>query len=118
MGYVGASVPGVLNSRLAAGKGTFVDDIRLPGMAHAAILRSPHAHARIRSINTRAAEQLPGVVCVGSNRCVITPEHGPELDLVADRRECGASAPSLSRLLSEDRPCDGQRESESRQHQT
>ena len=68
MGYVGASVPGLRNSRLAAGKGTFVDDIQLPGMTYAAVLRSPHAHARIRSIDTTAAEQLGGVVYVVTGR--------------------------------------------------
>lgn len=50
--------------RLITGKGNYVEDVKLPGMLHAAILRSPYAHARIRSINVDAARQLPGVVAV------------------------------------------------------
>lgn len=64
MRYVGRAVTGLTNAQLAAGKGTFVDDIQLPGMTYAAILRSPYAHARIRSIDTKKAEGLPGVVYV------------------------------------------------------
>ena len=50
--------------RFLTGHGRFVDDVALPNMAHAAALRSPHAHARIRSIDKRAAEALPGVLAV------------------------------------------------------
>src|SRR5262249_683598 len=64
MTYVGQEVPSLTNTRLVAGRGQFVDDIQLPGMTHAAILRSPYAHARIRSVDTAAAEALPGVLCV------------------------------------------------------
>lgn len=64
MTYVGTGVPSLTNTRLVAGRGTFVDDVALPGMSHAAILRSPYAHARIRSIDASRAEGLPGVLCV------------------------------------------------------
>jgi len=50
--------------RLITGESTFTDDIKLPGMAHAAMLRSPHAHAKINSIDTSAASAAPGVVAV------------------------------------------------------
>jgi len=50
--------------RLLTGTGTFTDDIRLPGMVHAAMLRSPHAHARIRAIDTAKAKAAPGVLAV------------------------------------------------------
>ena len=50
--------------RFLTGRGRFIDDIALPNMAHAAVLRSPHAHARIRSIDKSAAAALPGVVAV------------------------------------------------------
>src|SRR5918998_4414208 len=50
--------------RLITGKGNFLDDVKLTGMLHAAILRSPYGHARINSINTEAAKALPGVVAV------------------------------------------------------
>jgi carbon-monoxide dehydrogenase large subunit len=50
--------------RLITGEATFLDDIRLPGMVHAAVLRSPHAHARIKRIDTGKAAKVPGVVGV------------------------------------------------------
>ena len=50
--------------RFVRGKGTYVDDIALPGMLHGAVLRSPYAHARIRSIETSAAEAHPKVKAV------------------------------------------------------
>ncbi len=50
--------------RFLRGQGNYVDDVNLPGMLHSAILRSPFAHARIVSIDTSAAEALPGVVAV------------------------------------------------------
>ncbi len=50
--------------RFVRGKGTYIDDIALPGMLHGAVLRSPYAHARIRSIDTSAAEAHPKVRAV------------------------------------------------------
>src|SRR5262245_46088841 len=50
--------------RLLTGGGRYLDDINLPGQAHAAILRSPHAHARIRSVDSAAARKSPGVIAV------------------------------------------------------
>src|SRR2546422_985547 len=50
--------------RLITGAGEFVDDFRVPGCLHAVMLRSPHAHARIRSIDVSAARRAPGVVGV------------------------------------------------------
>ncbi|MFN0091946.1 MAG: aerobic carbon-monoxide dehydrogenase large subunit [Acidimicrobiales bacterium] len=52
------------DQRFVRGKGNYVDDVNLPGMLHGAILRSPHAHALIRSIDTSRAEALPGVKAV------------------------------------------------------
>ena len=59
--WFGAPVQRLEDPRLLRGKGTYVDDIDLPGLLHAAILRSPHAHAKIISIDTSAALALPGV---------------------------------------------------------
>ena len=56
--------------KLATGRGTFVDDIAMPDMLHARILHSPHAHARIRSIDAQAALSMPGVVCVLTHESV------------------------------------------------
>jgi carbon-monoxide dehydrogenase large subunit len=61
---VGARVLRSEDENLLRGVGAFVDDIRLPGMLHAAFLRSPHAHARILSIDTTAARAIAGVEAV------------------------------------------------------
>jgi carbon-monoxide dehydrogenase large subunit len=50
--------------RLITGTATYTDDIVLPGMVHAAILRSPHAHARIKRLDTAQARKAPGVLAV------------------------------------------------------
>ncbi len=62
--YFGASVRRREDPRFLIGDGRFVDDITLPGLLHAALLRSPHAHARIRAIRTEPAAGLPGVIGV------------------------------------------------------
>jgi len=62
--YFGASVPRREDPRLLRGDGRYVDDIKLPGMLHAAFVRSPHAHARIRAVRADAARRLPGVAHV------------------------------------------------------
>jgi carbon-monoxide dehydrogenase large subunit len=60
----GQSTPRIEDRDLLCGKARFVADIRLPGTLHAAFVRSPHAHARIVSIETRGGLALPGVVAV------------------------------------------------------
>ena len=50
--------------RLLTGSGTYTDDLQRPGMAHLAVLRSPHAHARITSLDVSAARAMPGVLLV------------------------------------------------------
>jgi 2-furoyl-CoA dehydrogenase large subunit len=62
--WVGAALPLKEGARLASGRGQFIDDLARPRMLHAAMLRSPHAHARIASVDTREAEALPGVLGV------------------------------------------------------
>ena len=64
MTYTGQSIKRFEDHRLLTGQGSYVDDIKLPGMLHASVLRSPHAHARIKSIDASAARHLPGVVSV------------------------------------------------------
>jgi carbon-monoxide dehydrogenase large subunit len=54
--------------RLVTGRGCFTDDISLPGQVHAAMVRSPHAHARIRKVDTAAAMAVPGVLAVLTGR--------------------------------------------------
>jgi len=64
LGGIGESVLRKEDARFIRGRGHYVDDITLPGMLHMAVLRSPHAHARIRSVDTAAAAAVPGVVAV------------------------------------------------------
>jgi aerobic carbon-monoxide dehydrogenase large subunit len=60
----GKSIKRREDPRFITGRGNYVDDVRLPGMTYAAFVRSPHAHARIRRIDTAAAAKHPGVVAV------------------------------------------------------
>ncbi|WP_328633965.1 xanthine dehydrogenase family protein molybdopterin-binding subunit [Streptomyces sp. NBC_00356] len=62
--WIGRPVPRVEDDRLLRGNGRYVDDIELPGAAEAAVLRSPHAHARIESVDVTAALDAPGVLAV------------------------------------------------------
>ena len=59
---IGQSVPRVEDRRLLTGKGNYTDDRKVPGAAYMAILRSPHAAATIRTIDTSAAAAMPGVI--------------------------------------------------------
>jgi carbon-monoxide dehydrogenase large subunit len=61
---LGARIKRVEDPRFITGAGNYVDDIKLASMAHMAILRSPYAHANIRSVDTSAAAAMPGVVAV------------------------------------------------------
>lgn len=61
---VGQSIKRREDPRLITGAGSFIDDVRLPGMVHAAVLRSPYGHARIIAIDVSAARALPGVLGV------------------------------------------------------
>jgi len=61
---IGHSVRRVEDDRFIRGKGNYVDDIKLPGMLHMAILRSPYAHAKLNGIDASRAQALPGVVAV------------------------------------------------------
>ena len=80
---IGASVKRKEDNRFLTGKGNYTDDINRPGQTYAYLLRSPHAHATINSIDTAAAKNAPGVVAVFVGE-----------DLVADQvggLVCGAS---------------------------
>jgi hypothetical protein len=61
---IGAAVPRVGAKRLVQGQARYCDDIELPRMVHVCFLRSPYAHARILSVDTKAARAMPGVVSV------------------------------------------------------
>ena len=61
---IGRSVRRIEDRRLLTGRGKYAADFRLPGMLHGAVLRSPHAHARLHAIRAKAALGSPGVVAV------------------------------------------------------
>ena len=60
----GSSVPRLEDPRLITGKGRFTDNLSRPGMAHMVVLRSPYAHAQVKSLDSSAAEAMPGVLAV------------------------------------------------------
>jgi carbon-monoxide dehydrogenase large subunit len=61
---LGASIKRREDPRFITGKGNYTDDLKLPGLTYAVFVRSPHAHARIRKIDTAGAKAHPGVVAV------------------------------------------------------
>ncbi|HEY6421059.1 MAG TPA: xanthine dehydrogenase family protein molybdopterin-binding subunit [Candidatus Binataceae bacterium] len=85
--FIGERIKRREDPRLITGTGTYVDDLRLPGMLSAVILRSPYAHAKINSIDMSKARALEGIVAVlsgndlkdkiGSVPCVAPAEHVP-----------------------------------------
>ncbi len=84
--FVGTSVKRTEDPRLIQGLAHYVDDIKLPDTLHAVFLRSIYAHARIKKIDTAAAEKLPGVVAVYTGKA-ISQKIGPV--------PCGAAIPDM-----------------------
>ena len=62
--------------RFITGKGRYVDDIKLVGMTYAQFVRSPHAHAKVKSIDTSAATKMPGVVGVLTGKEIVEDKIG------------------------------------------
>ncbi|MGH3260953.1 MAG: xanthine dehydrogenase family protein molybdopterin-binding subunit, partial [Trebonia sp.] len=80
--WVGKSIRRVEDPKFLRGRGGYVGDMTLPGMLHAAVLRSPYAHARIAGIDTSRALAVPGVhaVITGREAAELTdpmPDFGP-----------------------------------------
>ena len=69
-GYIGKSEPRANAKRLLQGRGTYVDDMRFPRLAHAVFFRSPHAHARLKRLDLSAAAGRPGVIAAFDGRAV------------------------------------------------
>src|SRR5829696_1269369 len=69
-GWIGASVRRKEDDRLLTGEGNYFDDVALADTLHVAILRAPHAHARIRNVDLTAARACPGVVAVADGATV------------------------------------------------
>ena len=75
----------VEDARFLTGAGCYVDDIQLENMAHAVVLRSPHAHAEIKKIDTSKAEKLPGVKAVITSEDIpITEQNGALKDIIVN----------------------------------
>src|SRR3954466_13289099 len=118
--YIGKTVPRPNLDRLMQGRGLYVSDIELPRMAHVVFLRSPHAHAKIISIDTSAAKRMPGVIAVVTGpqlAAVITPwvgvlshlkglksapQHAIAIDRVCWQGEAVAAIVATSRAAAED----------------
>ncbi len=71
MTLVGTSVKRKEDPRFIQGRGKYVANIQLPGMAYIAIKRSPHAHAKIKRIDTTAPQAMPGVIAVFTGQDLI-----------------------------------------------
>jgi CO/xanthine dehydrogenase Mo-binding subunit len=104
--YLGARIPRNEDPRLLTGHGLFVDDVRLPGLAHAAVLRSPHAHARLRRVNVRRAREAPGVLAVYTASDLPKSLNGPLPKLIphpalAHHKTQYALAPDIVRYAGE-----------------
>ena len=74
---LGQSVLRTEDFRFLTGQGNFIDDIKMENMAHAVILRSPHAHATILSIDTSAAETMDGVLLIVTGKDWLAEGYGP-----------------------------------------
>ncbi|MGY1690591.1 xanthine dehydrogenase family protein molybdopterin-binding subunit [Geodermatophilus sp. SYSU D01105] len=113
--WVGRSVPRKEDRKLLTGRATYVADVVVPGMLHAAVLRSPHAHARIVSIDTSRARALPGVFAVLTGEeaqqhvgpmtafCAEpVPQHAIAVEKVRFPGEAVAAVAAESRYIAED----------------
>src|SRR6516164_4785859 len=73
---IGASVVRKEDKRFITGKGRYVDDIKLVGMTYAQFIRSPHAHAKVKSIDASAALKMPGVLAVLNGKELVEDKIG------------------------------------------
>jgi CO/xanthine dehydrogenase Mo-binding subunit len=73
---VGQPVPRVEDPRFITGRGRFVDDFELPQQCHSVVVMSPHAHARIKRIDTAKAKAAPGVLAVLTGADVVADKLG------------------------------------------
>ena len=119
-GYIGQSVPRPNAARLLQGRGAYVDDLRFPRLAHVVFFRSPHAHARIKSLRTEKAKTSPGVIAVFDGRAVAEyctpwvavlghlagmkspPQHAIAIERACWQGEAVAAVVAETRALAED----------------
>ena len=96
--YIGSPIKRSEDTRILTGRGHYVDDIALPGMLHAAFVRSPSAHARIVSVETAAARDAPGVVAVVTGEELETAINPGPTGIAA---LMGGSGPSFTMLCTD-----------------
>ena len=101
---IGQSVPRTEDDRLTTGRGRYLDDYTLPDQCHAVFLRSPHAHARILSVDADAARLAPGVLAIYTGADVLPEKFGWLAPMMPRFRRSGAPAFAPHRpLLAHDR---------------
>jgi carbon-monoxide dehydrogenase large subunit len=87
---LGQSVPRTEDPRLLTGRGRYTDDFTLQRQAYGYVLRSPHAHAKIKSIDVRAAQQMPGVLAVLTGADWAAEKFGAMLPVMPRKRRDGS----------------------------
>jgi carbon-monoxide dehydrogenase large subunit len=119
-GYIGASTPRAGAKRLLQGRGTYLDDMRLPRLAHVVFVRSPHAHAKVVSLDLQAARRQPGVIAAFDGKDIeayctpwvgvlghlkgikSAPQHAVAIDRVCWQGEAVAAIVAQTRRQAED----------------
>ena len=119
-GYIGASTPRAGAKRLLQGRGTYLDDMRLPRLAHVVFVRSPHAHAKVVSLDLHAARRQPGVIAAFDGKAIeayctpwvgvlghlkgikSAPQHAVAIDRVCWQGEAVAAIVAQTRRQAED----------------
>lgn len=105
MSYVGQPMKAFEDPKLITGRGAFVNDLKLPDMRYAAVLRSPYAHARIRAIDVSVVRTMPGMVAVltGADIAGILPEIPTRA--ITSERAMDELRPPEHPLLAKDKVC-------------
>ena len=119
-GYIGRSIPRANAKRLLQGRGTYTDDLKFPRLAHVVFFRSPHAHAKIVSLNFDEARKQPGVIAIFDGRAVAAyctpwvavlghlkgiksaPQHALAIDRACWQGEAVAAIVAETRVQAED----------------
>ena len=119
-GYIGKPEPRANAKRLLQGRGSFIDDLRFPRLANVVFLRSPHAHAKIKSLDFSKARTAPGVIAVVDGRAVAeyctpwvgvlshlkglksAPQHPIAIDRACSQGEAVAAVVAETRAQAED----------------
>ncbi len=119
-GYIGRSIPRANAKRLLQGRGTYTDDLKFPRLAHVVFFRSPHAHAKIVSLNFDEARKQPGVIAIFDGRAIAeyctpwvavlghlkgiksAPQHAVAIDRACWQGEAVAAIVAETRVQAED----------------